>query len=59
MSKTNKVQCGKAHSGNKTLVRVNRGFAECLGCGQCYTMAQVAEAKTGQLAGRDLPYIVG
>lgn len=52
-----KVQCGKAHAGNKTLVRLGNGFAECIGCGQCYTMAQVKDAKRGDFAGRGLPYI--
>ncbi len=55
--KTGSVQCGKAHAGNKTLVKLGNGFAECIGCGQCYTMAQVEDAKHGDLAGCGLPYV--
>jgi|GEM_PF-5689326 len=57
MKNTNKIKCGKAHSGSKQLVRTIRGFCECLGCGQTYNDAQVGEAKRGDGAGRGLLYI--
>ena len=57
MKKT-KVQCGKAHAGNKNLERIAAGFRQCVGCGMCYTAAEVSAAKAGNFAGRGLPYIV-
>ena len=57
MSNQSKILCGKAHSGNKTLVRFNHRFHQCPGCGHFYTYAQVSAAKTGHLAGQGHPYI--
>jgi hypothetical protein len=41
------AKCNKYHSGNKTLVKMGRGrlagFRECSGCGQLYTLAQLAK----------------
>lgn len=51
------VHCGMAHGGNKRLVWLGNGFAECIGCGKCYMAAQVDDAKQGDFAGRGLPYI--
>jgi succinate dehydrogenase/fumarate reductase-like Fe-S protein len=56
--KNNNIKCGKAHAGNKTLHKTARNAMECAGCGTCYTAAEVAAAKTGNFAGRGLPYIV-
>jgi len=44
---TTAAKCNKNHSGNKTLVKMGRGrlagFRECSGCGQIYTLAQLAK----------------
>lgn len=41
------VTCGKNHSGNKTLHKMGRGrlaiYRECAGCGQIYTLDQLAK----------------
>ena len=55
--KTSKIQCGKAHSGNKNLTKTARGAWECSGCGHCYTTTEIDKARVGNLAGRGLPYI--
>lgn len=57
IEKVSKVQCGKAHSGNKSLTKTARGAWECNGCGHCYTAAEMDKARVGNLAGRGLPYI--
>jgi hypothetical protein len=40
------IACGKNHSGNKTLHKMGLGrlaiYRECAGCGQIYTLDQLA-----------------
>ena len=46
-TKTVAATCGKNHSGNKTLHKMGRGrlavYRECAGCGQIYTLDQLAK----------------
>ena len=44
---TTAAKCNKYHSGNKTLHKMGRGrlavYRECAGCGQIYTLDQLAK----------------
>ena len=46
-TKTVAATCGKNHSGKKTLHKMGRGrlavYRECAGCGQIYTLDQLAK----------------